>query len=119
MTNAEFNQQFQERLLNFTVAVFEFLEPIPNSNKKRIIAYQLGKSASSVGANFRAFCRGRSKKEKFTKICIVVEEADESEYWLKVLDRLTMGETQKRKYLLTEIDEIIRVVVSIKNKLYS
>jgi len=119
MNNAEFNKRFQERLLSFVVEVFNFLEYIPSSNKKRIISYQLGKSASSVGANYRAFCRGRSKKEKFAKICIVVEEADESEYWLTVLDRLKLGNSEKRKYLMKEIDEIIRIVVSIKNKLWA
>lgn len=67
MTNAQFNQVFQKRLLNFVVEVFQFFEAIPSDNSKRIIAYQLGKSASSVGANHRAFCRGRSEKEKFAK----------------------------------------------------
>jgi four helix bundle protein len=49
---------------------------------QKFLSYQLGKSATSVGANFRVFCRGRSKNEKFSKICIVVEEADESAYWI-------------------------------------
>jgi four helix bundle protein len=103
--------------LAFAVAVFQFLDSIPNSNNKRIIAYQLGKSASSCGANFRAFCRGRSKNEKFAKICIVVEETDESEYWLTILERLQMGKEQERAILLKEVDELIRLVVTIKSKL--
>ncbi|MEM1325283.1 MAG: four helix bundle protein [Bacteroidota bacterium] len=97
MTNAGFNQKLQERLLTFSVDIFRFLEQLPNSNSKRIIAYQLGKSASSVGANFRAFCRSRSKNEKFAKICIVVEEADETEYWLPILAKLEFKNLRKIK----------------------
>jgi four helix bundle protein len=117
-TNAEFNKQFQKRLLHFSVAIFRLLEAIPYSNTTKVLSYQLGKSASSVGANFRAFCRGRSNNEKFAKICIVVEEADETEYWLAIMDELKLGNEQERKRLQKEIDEIIRVTVSIKNKLW-
>ena len=82
MTNAEFNQIIRKRTLDFSVRIFKFIETLQSSQLVRIIIYQLGKSASSVGANFRAFTRGRSKKELYAKICIVVEEADETEFWL-------------------------------------
>lgn len=118
MTNAEFNQSFQERILNFVVRVFKFMETLPSGTNKRIITFQLGKSSSSVGANHRAFCRGRSKKEKFSKICIVVEEADETEYWLIFIKKLTLNNDPELDWLLKEIDEIIRIVVSIKNALW-
>jgi len=118
MTNTEFNQLFQKRILAFVVRVFKFMETLPPGTGKRIISYQLGKAASSTGANHRAFCRGRSKNEKFSKICIAVEEGDESEYWLNVIDGLNWGEINERKYLQKEVDEIIRIMVSIKNSLY-
>jgi len=117
MTNAEFNTIFRERTLQFVVRVFRFLETLPSGMATRIISFQLGKAASSVGANFRAFCRGRSGKEKFAKICIAVEEADESEYWLQLIKELNLGDEKERSFLLNEIDEIVRVVVSIKNSL--
>ncbi len=119
MTNAEFNRVFQKRILEFVVRIFKFIETLPNGTGKSIISYQLGKSASSTGANHRAFCRGRSKKEKFSKICITVEEADESEYWLKLTDELEWGEKNERTYLLKEVDEIIRILVSIKNSTWN
>lgn len=117
MTNAEFNELFRKRTRKFAVDVLQFLDTLPNSNKTRIISYQLGKSATSVGANFRAFCRGRSQKEKYAKICIVVEEADESEYWLLMLDDLNLGETQERKLLLKESLAITKVCAKIKSGL--
>ena len=119
MTNAEFNKIFQKRILDFVVRVFKFLETLPPGTGKRIISYQLGKSASSTGANHRAFCRGRSKKEKFSKVCIAVEEGDETEYWLQVIDGLGWGDHNEKAYLLKEIDEILRVLVSIKNSLWN
>ena len=118
MTNAEFNQGFRDRTRKFAVDIFRFLETLPKNMASRNIAYQLGRSASSVGANFRAFCRGRSQNEKFAKICIVVEEADETEYWLQILQDLQMGSTTNLNNLLKEIEEIIKITSSIKSKLY-
>ena len=118
MTNAEFNKAFNERILAFMVRVFKFIETLPNKSGKRTIDYQIGKSASSVGANHRAFCRGRSKNEKFAKICIVVEEADETEFWLQFIKKLEWGNKEELEWLLKEIDEIVRINVSIKNKLW-
>jgi len=56
------------------------------SKASSVIIYQLVKSATSTGANYRAACIARSKAEFFSKICIVVEEADESVYWLEVIN---------------------------------
>ncbi|MCP4294195.1 MAG: four helix bundle protein [Proteobacteria bacterium] len=117
MSNAEFNGAFRERTRLFAVVIFRFLDALSPGISSRNIAYQLGRSASSVGANFRAFCRGRSKKEKFAKICIVVEEADETEYWLQIVRDLQLGDKETIEKLLIEIDEIIRIVSSIKSSL--
>jgi len=116
MTNQEFNEAFRLRTRAFAVKIFQFLEKLPPSISSRNIGYQLSRSASSVGANFRAFCRGRSGKERFSKICIVMEEADESEYWLQILQDLKSGNQNELKLLLKEIDEIIRIVSTIKQK---
>lgn len=118
MTNAEFNKSFNERIMRFMVRVFRFMETLPNKEGKRTVNYQLGKCASSVGANHRAFCRGRSKNEKFSKICIVVEESDETEFWLQFIKNLNWGNQEELDWLLSEIDEIVRVNVAIKNKLW-
>ena len=62
-----------------------FCDSLKANKASSVITYQLVKSATSTGANYRAACRARSKKEFFSKICIVVEEADESEYWLEII----------------------------------
>ncbi len=114
MTNQEFNKIFRRRTLDFSIRVFHFIETLPELKSTRVISYQLGKSASSVGANFRAFCRGRSYKEKYAKICIVVEEADEVEFWLLNLKELGFGNRTELEYLMNEAVELIKITSKIK-----
>jgi four helix bundle protein len=108
------NESFRVRTKAFAIAVFKFIETIPVTTSTRIMNYQLGKSASSVGANFRAFCRGRSRNERFSKICIAVEEADETEYWLDIYLNLDHGEISTKKYLYNESLELVKITSSIK-----
>ena len=82
------------------------------------MSYQLCKAATSVGANFRAFCRGRSPNERFSKICIVVEESDETKYWLEIFNETDYCPKEKLAHLLTEAEEILKVSASIKDTLF-
>ena len=117
MTNEEFNDYFRKRLRQFAIDVLKFIDTVPVTTATRIMNYQLGKAASSVGANHRAFCRGRSRNERFSKICIVVEEADESEYWLDIYLALEYGDAATKKYLYDESVEILKISSSIKNSM--
>ena len=117
MTNEEFNEIFRKRTQDFAVRVLKFLGTVPFNTATRIMSYQLGKAATSVGANFRAFCRGRSKNEKYAKICIVVEEADESGYWLELFDATGFGDKAEINWLLNEALEILKVTAKIKSSL--
>ena len=114
MTNEEFNELFRKRTMEFAVRIIEFLETIPFNSATRVMSFQLSKAGTSVGANFRAFCRGRSKNEKFSKICIVVEEADETLYWLEIFSTTAYGDKQLLKWLSSEGLEILKVVSKIK-----
>jgi four helix bundle protein len=116
MGNDEFNEIFRERTKDFSVRIFKFLDQLPPTISTRVIAFQLGKSASSVGANFRAFCRGRSTKERFAKICIVVEEADETLYWLENIRDAQYDNSETLKELLAEALEILKIVATIKSR---
>ena len=88
MTNAEFRMQLEARTKKFAVAAFKMLNSLPVSNSTRIIAFQLGKAASSVGANYREACRAESKDDFGHKIQIALKESAESCYWLEILDEL-------------------------------
>ncbi|OQY95901.1 MAG: hypothetical protein B6D37_03865 [Sphingobacteriales bacterium UTBCD1] len=117
MTNAEFNEMFRKRTKDFGVRVLKFLSTIPFNTATKIMTYQFGKSGTSVGANFRAFCRGRSKAEKYSKICIVVEEADECVYWIELFEETGFGDKKELKWLATESLEILKVCSKIKSSL--
>jgi four helix bundle protein len=78
-------KELKIRTKKFTIAVFNFVDKLPNKRSANIIGNQLGRCASSVAANYRAACRARSHAEFISKITIVEEEADESSFWLDVL----------------------------------
>ena len=118
MTNKEFNESFRNRTKKFAVAIIKFIEKIPFNSATRTLTYQLGKSGTSLASNFRAFCLARSRNERFAKICIVVEETDESVFWLIMFDETGYGDKNELKYLLTEGMEILKVTNKIKQRLY-
>ncbi len=81
MTEAE----LKARTKRFALQVLQVVEQLPGTLAGRAIGGQLVRSGTSVGANYRAACRGRSKAEFIAKIGIVTEEADESAYWLELI----------------------------------
>jgi len=109
-------EQLWKRIKKWVVRVLDFCEQLPVNAVTRVINFQLIKSSTSTGANHRAACRARSKKEFFAKISIAVEEADESQYWLKIIEAkgIKVDETELES-LLKEIDEIIRILSKARN----
>ena len=83
-----FKNALEGRMRDFAVAVFKFLDALPKKNSTKIIAYQLGRSASSVGANYREANRGESKEDFSHKLQIALKEASETVYWLEILSEL-------------------------------
>jgi four helix bundle protein len=118
MNNAEFNSLICERTFVFARMILEFVESLPFNTSTKVMGDQLLRAGTSVGANFRAFCRGRSRNEKFSKICIVVEEADETLYWLRLFESSKYGDKDQIKIMAIEGDEILKITSSIKNGLY-
>lgn len=76
-TDNNYNQIFSKRTKSLTITIINELSDVPYSDKISNIRKQIFRSASSTASNYRAMCRARSLKEKYSKICIVVEEADE------------------------------------------
>ena len=75
----------------------------------KTIQYQLIKSSTSVAANYRAACRARSKNEWFSKISIVVEEIDETNFWLDFIQDLAIAPQKELQNLLIESDRLMRI----------
>jgi four helix bundle protein len=120
MTEKEiFIEEFKQRTKKFAGDVIIFCNSLVSSPATSVVTYQLIKAASSTGANYRAACRARSQAEFFSKMCIVVEESDESEYWLELIFDTNLARDQKELTRLTnEASEILKVVASAKNTMY-
>ena len=115
----EFVKEFKKRTKKFAGDVIIFCNSLVSSPATSVVTYQLIKAASSTGANYRAACRARSQAEFFSKMCIVVEESDESEYWLELIhDTNLSNEHEELNRLTNEASEILKVVASAKNTMY-
>jgi len=120
MTEKEiFIEKMKVRTKKFAVDIIGFCDSLKNCKASGVITYQLVKSSSSTGANYRAACKARSKKEFFSKIFIVAEEADESEYWLEVIkDAKLTNEEEKLDFFLKEVEEINKIISKAKDSTY-
>jgi len=103
-----FNSNFKQIALR----VIRLVESLPNTNSAQTIGKQLPRSATSVGANYRAACRGKSTADITHKLAIVEEEADESLYWLKLLVESNIFSEHKLLPLMNDINEIVAMTVS-------
>jgi four helix bundle protein len=113
-SNFEFGEIFKLRTKKFAVDLIKFCRQIPRNDEGFIVKKQLIRSVTSVAANYRAACRGRSNAEFYSKICICVEEADETVFWLEILEEaeiLTVSLDEYKK----EANEILAILAKTKS----
>ena len=102
-------KELKIRTRKFAVEVLNFIDLLPNRKSANIISNQLGRSASSVAANYRAACRARSHNEFIAKIGIVEEEADESTFWLDIIPETNNADRIAVDPLLKEARELTAI----------
>lgn len=119
MMENNYNQIFAKRTKTLAINIINSLSDLAYSDKVSVIRKQIFRSAGSVAANYRAMCRARSDKEKYAKICIVVEEADETVFWLEVIQEVNIASKVMIDELMNESLEILKVTSTYKNKLKS
>ena len=100
------------RTRRFAVTVVRFCRTLPRNEESRVIARQLLRSGTSVGANYRAACRPRSDADFIAKLGVVIEEADETAFWLELLVEARIVESASAKRLYEEVDQLIRIFVA-------
>ena len=100
------------RTKQFGLRVIRLVETLPKNRTADVLGRQLLRSATSVGANYRAACRGRSTAEFQAKLGIVEEEADESAYWIEMLTDAGFVKPSLVEPLLREANEITAIIVS-------
>jgi four helix bundle protein len=95
--------------------VIKLVESLPSTQTSRTIGHQLLRSGMSVGANYRAACRGKSKADFIAKAGISLEEADEYICWMELLQEADIIPAEKLKDLMKEADELVAIfTASIK-----
>ena len=102
-------RDLKDRTKAFALRIFRLVDALPNTAAGRAVANQLVRTGTSVGANYRAACRGRSKAEFTAKLGIVAEEADECCYWLELIMDGDLLTRDKIDPLLKEADELTAI----------
>jgi four helix bundle protein len=109
MNNLEFAKKMQERTMEFAVQVIKFFVKLPRTDEARVPGKQLLRAATSVGANYRAVCRSKSEADFISKMGTVVEEADESGFWLDLLQKSGVCNGVVIEPLKNEAGELLRI----------
>lgn len=101
--------ELKARTKRFGLGVMTLVDDLPRTAAGRAIGNQLIRSGTSVGANYRAACRGRSKAEFIAKLGVVIEEADESAFWLELITESGMLPSDKVAPLYYEAQELTAI----------
>ncbi len=109
-----YSEQLKDRTKRFVLDIITFFQILPKTDEAKVIGRQLLRSSSSTGSNYRATCRARSDAEFYAKICIVVEEIDESLFWLEILNESDIVKKETINFLLAEAEELTKIFASSK-----
>ena len=107
-------EQIQLRTKNLAIGIIQLCNKLPKTDSNQIIARQLIRASCSVGANYRAVCRAKSSADFINKLNIVEEEADESIFWLELLEELDNKQSKSTIAYRNEMTEILSIVVAAK-----
>ncbi len=108
-------EQMRERTKQFAIRIVKLFRRIPKSDEARVIGKQVLRAGTSVAANYRAVCRARSKAEFIAKIGTVVEEADETVFWLELLIETGIVKQEQLENLLIEANELLPIFAASQN----
>ena len=112
MGKSDFAEEVKKRTKQFALRSLRLYKSLPKNPEAQVIGKQLFRSASSMASNYRAVCRARSDAEFYSKLSIVVEEADEAMFWLEMLVEGEIIKKEKLEDLLKEGNEILSIVSS-------
>lgn len=106
----EFIEKLKNRTKQLAVDVVLFYDGIKKTEASKVMGRQLIRSVTSTAANYRAACVARSQREFFSKMSIVVEEADETLFWLEMLRDTKFASEDQLRSLLNENLEVLKIV---------
>ena len=109
MHQAYKEDELKQRTKHFAVRVVRLFRALPRTADGQVLGRQLLRSGTSVAANYRAVCRARSRAEFVARIGIVVEEADETVFWLELLVEVGLIKKSQMENLLREANELLAI----------
>src|SRR5215212_5703441 len=101
--------ELKERTLQFALRVMKFADALPNTASGRTVSSQVVRCGCSVGSNYRAALRGKSRADFINKITIVLEEADETEFWIELAKRHRLVPDRRVSRLQAEAEELTKI----------
>lgn len=107
---SSFIEVLKDRTKQLSIQVIRLYGQLSRTDEGRIMGRQLLRSASSAAANYRATCRARSKAEFYAKLSIVIEEMDETLFWLELLEESGIHKSTSLKTIKDEADSLVRIL---------
>jgi four helix bundle protein len=107
--------ELKSRTKAFAVRIIQLADKLPDSRAANAIARQIVRSGMSVGANYRAVCRAKSRADFISKLGIVEEECDETLYWMELLVESEKVKMHAVNDLMNEANQILAIVVASIN----
>jgi four helix bundle protein len=104
-------ENIKDRTMNFALRVMNMVAVMPNGNASKVLSGQVIRSVSSAGANYRAACRSKSRRDFVHKLKIVEEELDETLYWLELIRDCEIFPLEKLSPLINENNELLSIIV--------
>jgi four helix bundle protein len=114
LSNFEFAEAFKRRTKTFALRTIKLYQALPCKPEAQVVGKQQMRSAMAVAANYRAACRARSDAEFVAKIGVVLEEADESLFWLEILEEAEIIVAHRLVDLKREADELTAILTKIR-----
>lgn len=106
-------RDLERRTKNFALRIVRFVSGLPKNKVTDVLGYQLLKSGTSVGANYREANRAQSHDDFIHKISIVEKEASESQYWLELMEEAEIGDNVERAWLVCECGELLAIFTAM------
>jgi four helix bundle protein len=101
--------ELKQRTMQFAVRVLKFADALPNKPSGRAIANEVARSGASVAANYRAALRAKSRADFINKIAIVLEEADETGFWIELTELAGLLSPKRLAALRREVEELTKI----------
>ncbi len=115
--NSQFVIDYKKRSIEFSVGVITFCDSLPKTTSAQVIAKQLLRCATSVGANFVEAQAAPTQKDFLNFLSIALKSGNETVYWLVLLERASIGDINMIKKLQCEVEELSKILGSIISKL--